>query len=49
MTGVLVLTMQGLPHKIVNERRALDLMRRGRAVLVQEADAPPVCWARGGL
>ncbi len=49
MTGVLVLTMQGLFHRIVNERRALDLMRRGRAVRVQKVDAPPVRWARGAV
>ncbi len=43
---VLVLTLQGGVHRVVSVRRALDLMRRGKAVTVLESPAPPVRWAR---
>ena len=38
---VLVLTLQGGVHRVVSVRRALDLMRRGKAVTVLESPAPP--------
>lgn len=47
--SVLVLTLTGAVHRVVSVRRALDLMRRGKAVTVAEAAAPPVRWARGAV
>ena len=47
--SVLVLTLTGAVHRVVSVRRALDLMRRGKAVTVLESPAPPVRWARGAV
>lgn len=47
--SVLVLTLQGGVHRVVSVRRALDLMRRGKAVTVLESAAPPVRWVRGAV
>ena len=46
---VLVLTLSGSVHRVISVRRALDLMRRGKAVTVVESLAPPLRWARGAV
>lgn len=45
---VLVLTLTGAPHRVVGVRRALDLVRRGKAVTILE-DEEPVRWVRGSV
>lgn len=45
----MVLTLTDAIHRVVCVRRVLDLMRRGNAVTIVEADAPPLRWARGAV
>lgn len=42
-----MLTLQGAAHRVVPERKALDLMRRGRAVLARDRHTCAYCGQPG--